>query len=366
MEQLPLSPETQLPPETQPAPPTEAGLLESLLYGLSLPERVVRGAVGLTAGAAKELAGLLVPQAFQDSTSYKIAITNALGFLTETVGGVPGQKPATTPEATAAETAATESTEAGELMARRAVGNFVDLAGLATLHVSPMWLLAVVSDVAYGTKSYTLELARELQTQGVIDETSTIHHVEDILAAVQKTCGSAAGTFDQPPLSIGELQKTIDDTRQAMQQADLFKLLPESEVRRYWDEMRAVSREENVSLLGVSGAIAMQTLSRVKTVGEGTLIGVRVAGGILNRTVFDHYIGSLKRIHEQGYFASVQESYGPYVTAVWNNFGREKKSWTESLLDPANPGRWWKKVRDTLGWSEPAEGSEQKPENGCS
>jgi hypothetical protein len=303
-------------------------LTQSLLYGLSLPERVVRGAVGLTAGAARELADVLVPHAFKDSTSYKIAIENALGFLTETVGGVPGRP--------AAGDAAT--TEAGEQLARKAVGNFVDLTGMATLHVSPMWLLAVVSDVAYGTKSYTLELARELQAQGVIDETSTIHNVEDILTAVQRTCGSAASTFDQPPLSIDELRKTIDETRASLSKADVRKLFPESEVSRYWQEMKSVAAEEQVSLLNVSSAIAMQTLGRVKTVGEGTLIGLRVAGGLLNRTVLDHYVASLSRIHEKGYYASVQESYGPYVSAVWNNFGRDKKSWTEAVLDPGNVG----------------------------
>src|SRR5262245_47949900 len=60
---------------------------QSLLFGLSLPERMVRSAVGLTAGAVKELAGFVVPQAFQTSKSYEIAIHNALSFLTETVGG---------------------------------------------------------------------------------------------------------------------------------------------------------------------------------------------------------------------------------------------------------------------------------------
>jgi hypothetical protein len=309
-------------------------LTQGLLYGLSLPERIARGAVGLTAGTARELAELLVPHSFQDSTSYKIAIGNALGFLTETVGGVPG-KPVPGDETAQA---------AGDQIARKAVGNFVDLAGMATLHVSPMWLLAVVSDVAYGTKSYTLELARELQARGVIDETSTIHNVEDILAAVQRTCGSAAGKFDQPPLSIDELRKTIDETRASLSQADVRKLIPESEVGRLWQDMKGIAAAEDVSLLNVSGAIAMQTLGRVKTVGEGTLIGLRVAGGILNRTVLDHYVASLSHIHEKGYYASLQESCGPYVTAVWNNFGRDRKSWTEAVLDPGNVGWLFNKV----------------------
>ncbi|MCA9056242.1 MAG: hypothetical protein KDA75_20575, partial [Planctomycetaceae bacterium] len=252
-------------------PAASAGLIANMLYGLSLPERLLRGAVGLTAGTARELAGFLVPQAFQDSSSYRIAIENSLGFLTETIGGVPRR----------AGSGDDSADEAGEHLARKAVGNFVDLAGLATLHVSPMWLLAVVSDVAYGTGTYARELAQELEAQGVIDNAATIHNVDDILAAVQRTCGTAAGTFDKPPLSIEELRKTIHDTRESLAEADVRKLIPESELREYWCQMQAVAHQEQVSLLGVSGAIAMQTLERVKTVGQGTMIGLHVAGGLL-------------------------------------------------------------------------------------
>ena len=35
-----------------------------------------------------------------------------------------------------------------DFVARKAVGNFIDMASLATLHLSPMLLLAVVGDVA--------------------------------------------------------------------------------------------------------------------------------------------------------------------------------------------------------------------------
>jgi hypothetical protein len=311
---------------SQPVPPGFGG---NLLFGLSIPERLVRGAIGLSAGAARELAGLLVPQAFKDSASYKLAIDNSLGFLTETIGGVPNR-------AAPAEAA---SAEAGEQMARKAVGNFIDLAGLATLHVSPMWMLAVVSDVAYGTGTFTRELALELQAQGVIDDAATIHHVDDILAAVQRTCGTAAGTFDRPPLSIDELKRTIDDARRDLSEADVRRLIPETELRRYWAEMQAVATAEHVTLLGVSAAITMQAFGKAKAAGQSTLIGARVAGGILNRNVVTHYREALTRIGEQGLFASVRESYGPYVTAVWGNFSREKSSWTEQVLDPGNASR---------------------------
>jgi hypothetical protein len=322
--------EPVLEPDAQPA---LSPLTRNLLFGLSLPERIVRSAVGLTAGTVKELAGFVVPQAFQTSKSYEIAITNSLTFLTETVGGAQRDK------------AGTAADEAGEFVARKAVGNFIDLAGLATLHLSPMWVLAVVSDVCYGTRTYAQEVARELQAQGVIDDTSTIHHVDDILDAIRRASGSAAGAFDTPPLSVEQLRQTISETRTALAQADVRKLIPQSELAGYWAEMQQVAREENVSLLEVSSAVTLSTLGRVKTVSHSALTGVRVAGGLLQRNVFHHYRDSLTRIHERGLFQSVRESYQPYVEAVWRNFSGERKSWTESLLDPGTIGRGVSKLR---------------------
>lgn len=327
-------------PETATVEPAEVELspaTQSLLFGLSLPERLVRSAVGLTAGAARELAGFVVPQAFQTSKSYEIAIQNSLSFLTDTVGGAERKVVDGAPETAPGD-------EAGEFVARKAVGNFIDLTGLATLHVSPMWILAVVSDVCYGSKTYVQEVALQLKEQGVIDDTSTIHHVDDLLGAIQRASGTTATAFDTPPLSIDQLRKTIDETRQALGEADMRKLIPQSELAAYWDEMQSVANAEGVSLLDVSAAVTMNTLNRVKTVTRGALTSVQVAGGLLNRNVLGHYRDSLTRVSEQGLFAIVAESYQPYVDAVWRNFSTGKRSWTESLLDPRNVTGGLKKV----------------------
>jgi hypothetical protein len=318
-------------------------LTRSLLYGISLPERLLRSGVGLTAGAAKEVAAFVVPQAFQSSKSYEIAIDNSLRFLTETIGGVIGPTP---PE-----------NEAAEHIARKAVGNFVDMTGLATMHVSPMWVLAAVSDVAYGMRTYVMEVARELEQHGVIDSTSTIHNMDDILDAIQRTSGSAASVFDRPPLSVNELRETLVQTRRDLQSADLTKLLPEAEVRRLWMEMRTVANQENVDLLSISSAMTMQTLDRVKTVGDGALTSVRVAGGLFNRNVIDHYRQSLTEIRDKGFYEMVRKSYEPYVTAVWNNFSAERKTWTETLLDPAAISRTLGKLFQFLAPDKPPEGT---------
>jgi hypothetical protein len=294
----------------------EAALSRYLLYTLSLPERVVRATVGVTAGAAREAAHALVPQAFQSSKVYEVVIASSLNFLTEDVGGVePAVRPGETPNV-------------DNFLARKAVGNFVDLAGLAALHLSPIWLFAVVSDVAYGSKVYLNELAAELRQRGLIRPDSSIERVEDLLEAIRAKTGETADLFATPPLSFAQLKESVDKIRAVDPQA----LLPPNELAAQWEEIRAIARQENVSLLGVSGALTLHMLNKVGAVAQSTLTGVEVAGGLFNRNVLGHYAAGLRAVREQGFYRLVRTTSAPYRRAVWTNFAGARTTWTSQLL----------------------------------
>ena len=348
---LPLPGDNESPLPANPATSTVDSLMNGLLYGISLPERLVRSAVGVTAGTAKEIAEFVVPQAFQDSKSYEVMVRNSLGFLLDNVATVseaasPQNAAVVVPAPALAGTivpglpakslvdAAAAAANPSRFIARKAAGNFIDIAGLATLHVSPLWVLAIVSDAAYGTKTYLNELAQELQAQGLIDDSSSIHKVEDLFNAVKQASGSAASAFDQPPLSLDELRTSVEQTRKAVNEIDPRHLIPESEISRYWAEMRSIAAQEQISLLGVSAAIAMETVENVKNLSHGTLTGLFVAGKIINRNIFGHYWDSLANINEQGIWNSVRNTYTPYVGLAWGNFTSSRKTWTETVLDP--------------------------------
>lgn len=330
-------------------------LLQGILYSASLPERIVRSAVGLTAGTAKELAEFIVPQAFQSSKSYEVAIRNSLNFLLSAVGDVGGAGSAgvntaavagaaNAANAANAADAAAPTADTGRFVAKKAIANFIDITGLTTLHVSPLWILAIVSDAAYGTRTYLEELATELQRQGLIDNSSTIHRVEDLFAAVQKASGRAASAFDLPPLSLAELKESVAQTRKALNEIDPTVLIPETEIRRLWQEMKDLAVRENVSLLGVSGALAMHTVEAIREATQGTLAGLFVAGRIINRNLFAHYAASLQHVRTQGLIASLKNTFEPYTEMAWNNFSSSRTTWTEAVLNPGWATRLWRKV----------------------
>ena len=345
-------------------------LFEGILYSASLPERIVRSAVGLTAGTARELAEFIVPQAFQSSKSYEVAIRNSLNFLLSAVGEVRGNEPEKTgttggtaasaapavnasvvvpPAGSAVADNAAPTADTGRFVAKKAIANFIDITGLTTLHISPLWILAIVSDAAYGTRTYIEELALELQRQGLIDDSSTIHRVDDLFAAVQKTSGRAASAFDLPPLSLTELKESFTQTRAALNEIDPTVLIPETEIRRLWQEMKDLAASENVSMLGISGALAMQTVETIRGVSQGSLAGLFVAGRIINRNIFGHYADAIRDVRRQGLITSVRNTFEPYTEMAWNNFSTSRKTWTETMLNPGWAVRLWRRVLQAVG-----------------
>lgn len=290
-----------------------------LLYSLSLPERAIRTTTGAASGVVRESAALLVPQAFQDSKTYGMLVGQTLQFLCEDVGNVAADLTDGEPVVE-------------DFVARKTVGNFVEMAGLATLHMSPMLLLAVVSDVAYGSQTYLNELADELKREGVIDENTTIGHASDLLSAVSNASGVAASAMNTPPISLDGLHETIQDTKNAVVQIDPAKVLPQAELQRMWNEMHSIASKEDVTPFEVSTAMALHSLDRVADVGRGALSTTRAATKLFDRHVIDHYRTALTDLETNGYYATLADKSGPYVDAVWRNFSTEQTTLTEDLL----------------------------------
>jgi hypothetical protein len=324
-------------PEAGSGDPGYVQVRDFLLYSLSLPERTLRSATGIVGGALRESASLLVPQAFQSSQTYTVMVRQMLDFLAEDVGGVKR------PEAEG------QPPPIENYVARKVVGNFIDLAGWATLHLSPILLLAVVSDVAYGSQTYLKELSEDLKRQGVIDPNSTIDHVDDLLEAVAHTAGTTSLAFNTPPLSVDGLKETIQQTRAAIGSIDPAQVLPQAEVKRLWDEIHQIAAGQGVHPLTMSAAMTLYSLDKIGSLGRGALSTVKAAGTFLDRHVIDHYRTALADIRERGIYASLARTSKPYIRAVWENFSTDKSTITEDVLSGKLIGQAWGAVRRWLG-----------------
>ena len=315
-----------------------------LMYGLSLPERTVRSTAAMVSGTLHESASLLIPQAFRNSKTYQTFVQQMLEVVSKDVGGVnatSSDSKLCREPADNAKAVSEQSPEVENYVARKAVSSFIDLAGMATLHVSPMTVLAIVSDVAYGTQTYLDELAIELKREGVIAEDSSIANSADLLEAIAAASADTADAFDTPPLSISGLRETIEQTREGVARIDPAKLIPQSEIARMWADMQAIAEKEKVSVFEVSSAVTMYALDKVNTVTKGALTTIRVTGELLDQHIFEHYWQGLREMGQRGIYEIVAESSQPYIEAVWYNFSSEAPTITEELVSGRMAGRVW-------------------------
>ncbi len=109
----------------------------------------------------------------------------------------------------------------------------------------------------------------------------------------------------------------------------------------HWHQMRSISKKEGVSLLGVSGVLTMHMLAKVEIV-KRALVGVEVAGGLLNRSILANYVDGLHTIHEQGFYHLVRSSTTPYTRAVWRNFAAQNETWTTKIVTGRLFAKLWK------------------------
>jgi len=84
---------------------------------LSLPERVIRSALGLSAGLLREVGEVVLPSGVRRSQLYKSLVDTTLRYVIENVGGAAGVYPAAQPQP-------------DDFLARKGAGHAIELLGL--------------------------------------------------------------------------------------------------------------------------------------------------------------------------------------------------------------------------------------------
>jgi hypothetical protein len=317
----------------------DGSLLSSLIYGVTLPERTARSVSAIVGGLVNESAARMIPTAFRSSRSYSTFVQQALDMMMHDVGGVSKED-------------APETDEQEAHLAQKAVGGLLDVAGAATLHLSPITVLAVFNDLAYGSGLYLRKLSEELKREGIIDPESSIDHVSDLLDALQQTSGKAADAMDAPPINVAGIATTIAQMRAEIATVDPRKLIPQSEIARMWSEMEDAAAQADVGLWDVSTTMTMYAMNRITMTTRGALSGVTVAGNLFDEHIIGHYAAALDEIGEHGLYATLAQASSPYLDAVWHNFDGQRETWTEEVVTGRILGKAWTSVRGWFSGSE--------------
>ncbi len=322
-------------------------LIDTLAYGLTVPERTARSLSAVVGGLVNETASRLIPAAFRTSRSYSVFVQQALDMMVHDVGGV---RPRSNPDsAEKADSASDPDSTEEAALAQKAVGGLLDVAGAATLHLSPITVLAVFSDLAYGSSHYLKKLSEELKREGIIDQDSSIDQVSQLVDALQKSSNRAVDVMDAPPISIDGIRNTIAELSHEVSQVDPRKLLPQSEVDRMWTEMESAASDANVGLWDVSTTMTMHAMNRVNLSTRGALSTVTVASGLFDEHIIGHYRDGLDKIINDGFYATLSTASTPYLEAVWHNFDEDRHTWTEEVISGRLFSKAWHGLR---GWMD--------------
>ena len=285
-------------------------------YVLSLPERFSRILVGSTAGLLKGISDLLLPEAVRQTKLYQVLLKKNLRYLIQEVGGVQNVYP-------------TDGTPASGYVARKFVGNFVELTGILTLHASPVWILALIADISGGTKVFLKELTEEMKRKGMLNPDTQVETVDQLLDGLQSFAGEVADQIDTPPLSVEELRETLKFLRQEARGLKLRRAIDAEEMDSLLRKMEDVAQKENRSLFEIGAAMALNAVNQLERSGRTAVTGLRVGKALLDRTIFQYYSRALTDLSRAGYYRYLAQASKPYLRAIGRHLAWKNITWTE-------------------------------------
>src|SRR6185436_18570081 len=219
-------------------------------YLLSVPERVLRAAVGLGAGMAREVGQLALPEGVRRSQLYQNLVDTTLRFLIEQVGGVEGLS-------------STEGPVPDDFLARRTAGNVVEALGIVAFRASPVWVLAALADICGMGRHLIPEIADALKAQGLLEQDAQFTSVDEMLDGLERTSSRLAATINTPPLDVAALRQEWQTIRDAARRLQPASLPSREAITAVWNQLKTESVRQNRSVFETSSMLALSAVRSV-------------------------------------------------------------------------------------------------------
>ena len=269
-------------------------------YVVSLPERLVRTTAASGGGLLLEATDHILPPPVREAKIYQCLIARPLRITVEAVGGVSGRFPM-------------QDMSGQELIQRKVAGNFVEAFSIFTVGFSPLWFLAVASDVTGGTRVYLDAFVKELKKADVLPDSTDISSVDDLLSVLDRTVGQAADAIDIPPTAISDMRDAVSLLRKNAE------LIPGPQrLAELFSQLNVAAREQKRSPLVVSTLVAAGALQ------AGIQLG--------NAHILSFYTEALNTIRAEGVSQYLGRISQPYVEAATSHLARGKRTHTRRLI----------------------------------
>ena len=292
-------------------------------YLYSIPERLLRSLTGLGGGAAREVGDVLLPARVRRSRLYQSLVDSTLRFLIEQVGQIEGAYPA--------------GAEAipSDFLIRRAAGNVVELAGIASFRASPVWVLAALADLAGAGRELIGEMAGALQKEGLLEPGREFQTVDQLLDGLERTAGRLAETVNTPPLDVPSLRAEWAEIRREASHLT-GAAMPVDRLFSQWRDLQQEAADQGRSVVQLSSVMALAAMrelpENMRWLSRAARVCGRRAGEVLGAGLLDHYRKSLAEIREVGYLRYSLREFRPYLHGAVRQFSTDRVSTTERIL----------------------------------
>jgi hypothetical protein len=311
-------------------------------YTLSLPERLARSLTAALGGATKILTDTLIPEPLRKTSTFTALVGNAQRFIIEQVAEVQGVY------------AKEDTTDLPDnYIPRKIAGNVMEAAGMFSVHLSPLWVFAIATDVAEGSKAYLNRLVGELKENNVISQETDVKELDELLEAIGQAGKQSAKVFDAPPVNLDQIKELRRQITHGYK--NVFKeagdLVPR--IDTLWGKMESLAKRDGVAVESIVGLMTLD-LNRVagKALGAAFAVG-NVTTDLLEEAVFRSYGETIDRIQRVGAVACIEEATRPFVEAIAAHMSADKQTWTE---------RAWRKLVTPLVGEDAGKDSADEPD----
>jgi len=291
-------------------------------FVLSLPERLVRSMSALTGGLLREAGVILLPVRLRRAALYRVMVEVTLRFLIEELGRVKGVYP--------------KSADIEDFLVKRTASHGIELLGLLTLHVSPIWVLAALADATGAGHALIEQIAESLKQEGLLERDSHFETLDQLLNGLEKTSAQLADTLNMPPVTLKGLRKEWEKLREALPDVPAANLPSLTTLETLWTKLVAASAAEHQSVFALCSTLAVGTLAELPAsvfwLSRAAQTAAKRTGQLLGETLLDHYVLALNEISAYGFVAYWRKQFGPYLTAAALQFAPASETTTERLL----------------------------------
>jgi len=289
------------------------------MYIATLPERTIRSLLAATTGVSSLLTELILPKAFKESSTYRVTFGMLQQFLIEKVAEV--------------EQVSAEIVLKDKYVIRKTAGSVIEGIGLLSIRFSPVWMLAILSDVAGGSKIYLQRLIKDLERNKLIDSGRFYDNVYDVLDSITTSSKIGVDAIDLPPISKEELTEFKETLIAQFHKNNASSLHMYQELEKVYKHMNKASHSEKLSLAKLNGAMTLDLMKNTSKKGlDITKVTAKTSLEMMNEIVIKSYASSLEQLNHMGKRKYLIHHMTPFMKQFKNHFRGEKVTLTEKII----------------------------------